>query len=304
MNSSNITRINLLRHYYIDDAAGYSLNAVYMIISVWCIGANCFLLAVIVKKEALRTSANVFVVNIATSEICVGLSHIVTRPFNVLTNVTVRVAGNACLFSTACTIFSQMASVHALLNATAERYVKICHPFHYSRILTTPVIVSAVSISWINSVLLCCVIIGAEWDPGMKCSLSSLVNKIGYMVGTPYVLVLFLLLFYCNIRIFSTVLRHRRQIRELDQINSSRDAQNIRRAKIIGLVVLFTFLGYVPFVMHAIIGMYVDDTSRVYQILESFTGVLTCINNIANPIIFGWKDKNIRQFTRKPFARE
>ena len=138
--NSNITHVSLLETYYVDATAAYVLYAVYFAISLWCITANSFLLTVLIKHEALHTYANIFVTNIAATDIVTGLG-ILTRVFNILTNVTLDLARFSCLFFTSSAIFSAVLATHALVCATCERYIKICHPFSYERIVKTSTVI-------------------------------------------------------------------------------------------------------------------------------------------------------------------
>lgn len=212
--SKNITHINLLELYYgYDKVFAYVLYVIYVAVSTWCIFANSVLLVVIIKSKVLHTHANVFVCNIAASDICVGLSIMFIRPFDLLTNASVQVARTSCLFFIFTGIFTNMTSIHALLCATCERYIKICHPYQSHRIMKVSVIVPVISFSWIISlVLTALLLIRPHWHPESQCHFTSVVNLTVLIICAPYPTLLMIFLCYFNIRIFWTVRRHRKLI--------------------------------------------------------------------------------------------
>ena len=128
-------------------------------------------------------------------------------------------------------------------------------------------------------------------------------------IGIPYYLLILLLLCFFNVRIFATVLKHRRLIRAqvqhpVAQQGQNDSAENLRRTKLIGVVVLFNFLSYVPYFLALIIGLFIDNNTSAYNIVESFNGLLTYVNNVVNPVIFGWKDRNIKKYARQVLSRK
>ena len=299
--NSNITHVNLLETYFVDVTAACVLHAVYFAISLWCISANSFLLAVLIKHKALHTHANIFVANIAASDIVTGLA-ILTTAFNILTNLTLDLARFSCLFFMASTIFSSVLGTHAVVCATCERYIKICHPFSYDRIVKRPTVIPVLFLTWIISISYGCVIINAPWYPGSQCLLIDMVSDISTQIfALAYYLIMLLLLCFFNVRIFATILKHRRLIRvqvqhHMTQQRQTDSAENLRRTKLIGVVVLFTFLGYAPSFLTLVTRVFVNNDINVYYVVESFTGLLVYVNNVINPVIFGWKDRNIRQY--------
>ena len=299
--SNNVTYINLLEQYFATEVAAYILHSFYMSIGVWCVVANSFLLTVLVKFDALHTHANIFVANIAASDLCLGVSNIIMRPFTFNRHATLGTARTACLIFTFFVVFVQLNSIHALFCATCERYIKICHPFKYERVMKTKIILPMIILCWIISILHGCMITGARWSPDALCKLISIIDRPNLIACIPYFIILLTCLCFFNFKIFGTVLKHRQQIQ--DQFQSLVSTEHVQRTKLIGVIVLFTFLGYIPYVVSLITGFFINEEKKAYRIADTVTIMLMYANNVVNPVIFGWKDQNIRKYAKKILMR-
>jgi hypothetical protein len=301
MTIMNVTRINLLELYYGEDNAfyAYSLYAVYVAISGWCIAANLFLLVVLLRHESLRTHANVFVANIAASDTCLGLSTMLVRPFDLLTHATVEVARMSCLAFVFSAIFTNMTSIHALLCATCERYVKICHPYRAHALCRGGVVGFMIGLSWSCSFIFTgLLLIGPHWYPASTCHFTSVVDIhiLSALAFYPTLLIVFLCFF--NARIFMTVRRHRRQI-QVQVAGARKEPSSEGRTKIVGLVVMLTLVSYFVYFLSVLGGMLIPEYNTTYYVVSTVSFLIMFANNIANPVIFGWKDKLIRKHAKK-----
>lgn len=291
-NTTNHTTINILEAALVYPAFGYVTVLTHLILGLWCVVANGFLISVLVRYESLHTRANAFVANIAASDICVGVVVIGTRPLNLLGESTQEFVAIACTVIISSSVLSQLLSIHALLLATGERYVKICHPFRYQTVTGWWIVFTLLCLSWVNSVVIAgSIVINTPWSYNGICPLAASLNLVKIIVIGPYVVALLLVTLYCNVRIFGTIVRHRREIQQ-----SGQGDENVQRANMIGLVVLFTFLAYIPYLIHTFAGYGVNKTSVAYRMFEIINMMLLYCNNIINPLLFGWKDKNIRKY--------
>jgi len=48
-----------------------------------------------------------------------------------------------------------------------------------------------------------------------------------------------------------------------------------------------------------ICGMVLPEQNEVYDAVDSISFLLLLVNNVANPVIFGWKDKLIQKLVKK-----
>ena len=85
---------------------------------------------------------------------------------------------------------------------------------------------------------------------------------------------------------------------------SSRTEQreNVDRAAALTLMMLFLFVTYTPYglVLAAMAlsnGAFASRDWFVY--LEKFTMKLVLLNNVGNPVMYGWKDAHIKRYVRK-----
>ena len=81
--------------------------------------------------------------------------------------------------------------------------------------------------------------------------------------------------------------------------NATEAKKNGKRAKLIGILLLFMFLAYLPFIFVAIFGIMIDTEGDTFQSITTACIFFMFFNNITNPIIFGWKDKEIKAYLLK-----
>ena len=138
-----------------------------------------------------------------------------------------------------------------------------------------------------------------DWRPDLRCTfLYQLGNPAGWIMTT-YGSTLFCLILYCNTAIVRTIRRHRYQINVQENNKPIVKGNQTQRARILGLMLLFMVLCYVPFMLSLLIGRIAGRETTWYQITASISRNFNLVNNCVNPVLFAWKDKKIKAALRK-----
>ena len=161
-------------------------------------------------------------------------------------------------------------------------------------------------------------IVDNHWYPGIVCSLSNVADRRNILIGVPPAFFMIVGFTFMNISILRVIKKQKHEIKVLNvrpanqqpdkdetMTTSISRKQQIEKAKLIGLMLLFLFAFYVPYIMLVLLGTVVKlNKQSWYNILIIFSVLLLQGNNVANPIIYGWKDQQVKQYVKKFFKRD
>ena len=229
---------------------------------------NGIVISAIAWDKSIQILENVFVVNLAVINVLLGICG----------------SGQAALWNTeeqntlqcftvlALTVYTIGASVFCVSIMTMEKYIKICYPFKYIKIFTKQNVIIITVI--IHVVGIIGVGIAAPFFQeenkkmhGPVCALYDRTDNQFLSMGfISFIFVVILLQAFVNLKILYIVRQKQKQVHSLERNpgSSSNTAwfEHVRGVKLLAIVVMFTFVLYVPIWTHMVLGLFVDLTDE------------------------------------------
>ena len=298
------------------------LQTTFMIIrvifAVICICANFLLIRAFCKFSNLRTASNVILVSLCIADCLIAMIFILgiihwalkERDNDKLTSIL-------CQINASLTLSITTVIVLHLALISVERFIAVKFPLRYNSILTNRRALLASVVLWVSTVLVTVVIPQAlklEKDGASTgnikrglhpCSRACAFNFLGkYVIFLTTLMVITLLItLFCHGYIFAVSYKHRKQIRR--QNNLSRAAtikEELKRARVIFLVVATNLLGFVPlftFLTLRCSGKLADDNNhnrRRYTMQIKWMVYISAmgLNAICTPFIYGFKNQQFK----------
>ena len=122
-NDSNITYVdihmlNMINHDYV-----YFHYTIIILMSIWLIVTNSFILFIFAKYPQRRSLTNAPIINIAVTDLLIGLVHFLGIQVYLVVNIPIEAERIRCLIANGLHLATNEASIHALFCAVLERYV-------------------------------------------------------------------------------------------------------------------------------------------------------------------------------------
>ena len=148
---------------------------------------------------------------------------------------------------------SNLSSLHAIFFAVLERYVKICHPFKYHVYVTQCTVIAALVWSWVVSIAYGLLsIVNNHWHPSLGCNAMTYLDPVFLIIGTPYNILIISAFAYITFKLMLTIRRHQIAINRNEQ-SLSRNKDQIKKTKLVGIMALFLFLAYLPLIVSNVV---------------------------------------------------
>ncbi|ELT94145.1 hypothetical protein CAPTEDRAFT_64190, partial [Capitella teleta] len=278
---------------------GSILNIIYLIILIatTLIGnvGNVLVIGAVVCDRKLRKEGNVFIVNLAIADLCVTS---VVDPFSVAgvlvghqwfldRHVLCHAIGSICLVSCVCSLWSIAA-------ISVNRFVLLCRQTLYRKIFTWR---SAIHMSlglWVVAILLDLPNF-LDWSDHtydmktMACSYDRTASY-SYTVFfiTLFVTIPLFVVVYCNIKIYSFVLRSRIRDYASDPLTSKNRVlpgkreirQEVKLAKTLFLIFLVFCVCWAPYALVCLIDRYDRISKDVYTVAILMAHSSSTLNSI------------------------
>ncbi|KAK9393524.1 glucose-dependent insulinotropic receptor [Crotalus adamanteus] len=244
-----------------------------------------------------------FVLNLAISDSLVGFT--ITGLVNEeLSGPEHQTPQRYCVLQMASITCPSAASIFTVILVTFDRYLAITHPFRYFRIMASPVVGICIGGPW----LLACLI---GFVPVMVHSFQEK-NYQGlctfFAVFQPtYILVVFcvsffpvffiFLCFHC--RLLKVASLHIQHIRELEPAGlpaacpASQPANDTKALRTVSILVGCFAFCWSPFFVVSIVQI-ACQRCYLHRLLEHYLWVLGVCNSLANPLIYGYWQKEVR----------
>lgn len=250
---------------------------------------NILVLIAILRKPSLRTSSNVFLCNLACSDLCIAL---ITEPSTAIIDLTGLYTNCEAFFSVillSCSL--GVISFLTIFASTVDRYLTLKLHLRYSSQITTPVVLSVCAFIWFLGFIVAAVLI---------------ISKIGVLVILVAAVLQTLVIFFCYVQIFGVLRRHCNQIQAQ---MSSLEVPNIVNVLLVKktvsnlvCVIILYLVSYAPFAVCSAILFTLEDRASIQVVkLWLFAINIVCVNSLVNPLIYCWRMAEIRNAIKETF---
>uniref|UniRef100_A0A182RHP4 G-protein coupled receptors family 1 profile domain-containing protein n=1 Tax=Anopheles funestus TaxID=62324 RepID=A0A182RHP4_ANOFN len=236
--------------------------------------------------------SNLFVLSLAISDIFVGL----TLPYHLAFYMGVDLGRHKhlCLLRFFVLIIACSVSIWNLIAIAVDRYIAICYPLHYTRLMTKRTALTILGFGWCLAISIATIpLIWNKWDTAQECEFDELLHP-WYVAGviTPIFSVVWLCLFVVYWRIWREASKHAKQLRAHGGASerSSSDWKSVQVVLLIMGCFTFCWIPYFVVVLTQIFAFVEDSSPTLYKAAFS----LAMANSMMNPIIYAWKNTHFR----------
>jgi len=254
---------------------------------------NGLTLFTIWRKPSLHSPSNIFICNLAMSDLAVGAVAIPLTMAWKITEMSHENLSVVCAVGYCATVMGNAAagtSFVTLIAATVDRYLALRYHLHYPTIVTT------------SRVTACCI---ACWVLAIAVGFSSFGGNIVYEIVNPVLNIPFIaVMVVCYYKIYLIAQRHHNQIQSQVTNKEQVTPPNISRFK-----KTVSVLVYLSIVFFAVYSPYIAIS--VYQKFEGYTlfyfnawnisASFIFISSTLNPIIYCWRFKEFRTAMKESF---
>ncbi|KAL0871574.1 hypothetical protein ABMA27_004107 [Loxostege sticticalis] len=254
-------------------------------------GNTLTILAVTLSRRLSSLVSNQFVLNLAISDLMVGL----TLPYHLVFYLDSSVGKIkwSCLMRFILIILACLASIYNIIAIAVDRYIAIVHPLHYSRYMTKVVTRVLMSATWSIALCISCIpMFWNDWHDGVTCEMNMVVPKrYTTLVLAPMFSLIWLVMFILYWRIWREATCHARRMRANTCCPTG--ANDWKSIQVVLLVLGSFSICWMPFVVVAC-----AQTQPIRPlhnpILYRLTSSLAMSNSGINPLIYAWKNAGFR----------
>ncbi|XP_044129705.1 olfactory receptor 1G1-like [Bufo gargarizans] len=279
----------------------YVLFIVFLLIYLMTFLTNCLIILLVVTCAPLHTPMYFFLGNLAFLDMSYSS---VTAP-RVLFDLTTQhwsISFSDCIAQMFFVMYFAGSEAFLLSSMSYDRYVAICHPLHYSQVMSWSTCTQMVSLVWSSAFFapiiytLCLrrlTFCGPNFIQNFFCDLPHLLQIsctditinviILIVVGVLFGSVAFVATFYPYVRIFSTVFK----------IHTNDGKRKAFSTCTSHLTVVFIFYASVTFIY------FVPNTSNFFSMNQVVTVIYTLITPLLNPLIYSLRSKDLKVALRR-----
>ncbi|XP_066269794.1 melanocortin receptor 5-like [Branchiostoma lanceolatum] len=271
-------------------------------LGVWSVVANSLPLAAIVKYEHLHTPAYILMANLAASDVLAGISFMIGGISNVYVVATETVPSDFMLsFRFFLILLSGMSSAYGLMALTAERYWFIVHGMSYVSNVTNDKCKVVIVVVWVWSLLLAMLPLFDQRCTGRfdeACvPLGAGLFKKYVIVAVVFVFIPMVAIFLFNLGIFWCLWKHVSAIAAQEAAVGAQPSVNRKSAITIVIITIVFLVGWMPFFVK--LAELSTDMVSVYRRM-----VFIILNSAINPVIYGFRLKEVRRGVARLFVCE
>ncbi|KAG8535225.1 hypothetical protein GDO81_029118, partial [Engystomops pustulosus] len=295
-NQTSITSV-LLMSLSVDQETISVLFIFFLLIYLMTVFSNFLIILLVVTCAHLHTPMYFFLGNLAFLDMSYSsvtapsmLSHLITQHWSI--------SLSECIVQIFFVMYFAGSEVYLLASMSYDRYVAICHPLHYSQVMSWGTCTCIVSIVWLTALLvsimyiMCLRILTFCGPPNriwnffcdlphllqISCTDTTINVLLGVIVGGIICTVAFVTTFYPYVMIFRTVLR----IRTSDGKSKAFSTCTSHLTVVLIYYISITFVYLVP------------DTSNLLTLNRVVTVIYTLITPLLNPLIYSLRSKDLK----------
>ncbi|CAH1785806.1 unnamed protein product [Owenia fusiformis] len=275
----------------------------YILISVLIILSNVMVVIAFIKTPKLRTLTNTFILNLAASDILVGVHLICCAYLEYWVSYSYHSDHWDCLFCGFTVTLSFGVSLFTLMAISAERFIKIIYPMHYFMYVTkNRIIVTMVSI-WVFFLAVgSAILYWNRWYHGIRCMILDIQPRAGFygmilpLVVSPIGIILIL-----YAKIFHVARKQRKAIEKQSYLNQG-ELENVKKEGsktfMMFLLIGWITVAWTPFMLTALARIITEDVTGDLMVFQKIGWIFTMehifhglvyTNSFVNPVIYGWK---------------
>ncbi|XP_069824014.1 olfactory receptor 1G1-like [Dendropsophus ebraccatus] len=281
----------------------YILFTIFFFIYLMTFFTNFIIILLILTCANLHTAMYFFLGNLAFLDMSYS-SVTAPRMLFDLSTKNWSISLPDCIAQIFFVVYFGSSEVYLLSSMSYDRYVAICHPLHYSQIMSWGMCCQLVSLVWLFGLLapiictLCLkrlIFCGPNFIQNFFCDLPHLFQisctdtfinvLVVIIVGGVLGSIAFIATFYPYVKIFSTVAKIR-------TITGRRKAFSTCTSH---LTVVFIFYASVTFIY------YVPNTSNLLALNQTVTVIYTLITPLLNPLIYSLRSKDLKTALQRVF---
>ncbi|XP_055863434.1 beta-1 adrenergic receptor-like isoform X2 [Biomphalaria glabrata] len=279
-----------------------TLTTILALVDLCIIVGNCMVLLVIVRHRGMRTRTNLFLVNLAVADLLVGLCVV---PFTVTTLMENRwIFGNGavCMFNGWMNSFCLISSIHTLMYISIHKYFSIVRPL--SNPLKLSYIIGMMAAAWLWAAICSTMNVTGlivEHKPGTSQCGPRYPNDlqmfiIHAIIQITCIVIPFLILVFCYIRMFQEIKRHSQRMRTNSTVAEDLILSQQKKVAVTLLIVLATFVVMaLPYFAYANYTTVVKDKKHFSIYLNPVAYTFLFMSSMCNPIIYAFRSPAFRE---------
>lgn len=265
---------------------------------------NILTICVVVRLHKFKQKANVFIVSLSVSDISVALFVMTPAIIAEFGGIHWLALPKVCLLSFSLDVMFTSTSILHLMCMTIDRYIAICKPFRYYRLMSKRVVTRLLFTCWILSALISFGLIFSEvHNAGVDTPSNTSHQTCFIRVNIYYAVICSLVVFYIpsasmvvfNVLIYRTVKRKGKQLcalsKSIRQVHHEKFAKReVKVARTIAIMLSCFFLCWLPFFVYNIVDPLLDNSANKTTIMT--VTWLGYINSTFNPCIYAFLNKS------------
>ncbi|XP_052087823.1 kappa-type opioid receptor-like [Mytilus californianus] len=299
----------------LDQSSGFPVILIVFIVLqqlvfITALLGNSLVIFIFISKLKLKTNTNKFVVNLAIADMLTGI----VAGIQVFYFMYPSIANNmtVCFLRYLLISYTTLVSQLTVLFTALDRYIAICHPHHYAKILTTNATIILSLFPWIFCLFFVALPFWGlhVWSPGFPCEYLFLFHRGFYLASSLIVYSFSMITFVMYILILKAAWRFYSRVAPVSggSVNNQQTAKSknmdrdVRSAKVTGIVTLafsFCWLPFTSFPFRKGIG--IDQTTITELTVMNWLVFLGLLNSIINPFIYAWKRRDFIKECKKTF---
>ncbi|XP_045462795.1 histamine H2 receptor [Harmonia axyridis] len=260
------------------------------------VGNTLTILAILTSRKLQNLLSNRFVLSLAVSDLLVGCS----VPYHMVPHYWPEIFRHRmpCLLRFSLIAFACASSIYNLLLVSADRYVAIVHPLHYSRCMTRRVSLVLISMVWaIGLGLGSCLLYWNHWNEnGGVCDISLAPQVYLNYLLAPLFLVVWTVMLAFYVRIVKEAKDHAKRLKHAASVSSLPGLYEPSKSLQMVFVILgcFTVTWFPYFLCITII----KTKGKFCMLFYEISFWMAVGNSAMNPLIYAWKNHGFRQAFR------
>lgn len=265
---------------------------------------NGMTLYIMIKNPNLRTKrANMFIISLAVSDVCMGLMAAALSSPVILESSWI-LGHNACQYHGFMIVFLVITSTLTLALTSVNRYFNVVRHNVYPRYFTFRRTAMMISCVWFLGILFPCIYLlsGQQFVfmPGkLICYMDIEASWFNRTANILFIIFPFMSMVYCYTRVYLVIRKHNSQIFSSAR-NGRINVQEVKITRMLLVIVMFYIVSWTPvFIVDSI------DTFRGYSSLpfEAYIIYAVCASssNCVNPLIYGIMNPTFRREYLKVF---